>query len=67
MYHHPTMLNDLYNVDGITDVFLQILQNSPNEHLRRMIAFTIMTICDMVADEERFILKEEPPLEAQQY
>lgn len=29
-----------------------------------MIAFTIMTICEMVSDEDRFILKEEgPPLD----
>lgn len=40
----------------LTDIFLNILLISRNEKLRRMIAFTIMTICDMVADEDKFIL-----------
>ncbi len=56
LYTEPTLFIELYKINDLSDVFLRILMNSNNENLRHIVAYTIMTICDIVVDNDQFKL-----------
>ena len=48
----PILFKEMYEVENLREDFMQILMYCEDEFFRRIIAFTIMTICKIVIQDD---------------